>query len=250
VTAVAFATHDRGFESKDFIRMAPSPNPGLTWILPSFTISMNWDDWINALPGDRNAIRMQWHQRDCIRDPTEPWADLLKIAERKFAAEFEKHPLINRIASRDCRILVSTALYPPQFIEDIPGQYYHFLVDQHPINADRDHYLRYWSILFGELLGWTESDTHDWAKRWDNEMNDRVLSFFYHEDVYYYAAPQILVSSGLATLVHDTLLQRRIEDAIQKGHSSPIWGSPCDWDLVRERVNAVLQPFGGILPHR
>jgi hypothetical protein len=30
---VASATHDHGFESPDFIRKTPTPNPGLTWIL-------------------------------------------------------------------------------------------------------------------------------------------------------------------------------------------------------------------------
>jgi len=32
---VASATHDHGFESPDFIRKTPTPNPGLTWILSS-----------------------------------------------------------------------------------------------------------------------------------------------------------------------------------------------------------------------
>lgn len=209
---------------------------------------MNWDDWINASPDDRNAIRMQWHRRDHVRDPSEPWAELLNIAERKFAAEFGEHPLVNRIASGGCRILVSTALYPPQFIEEIPGQYFHFLIEQHPINADRDYYLRYWTIMFRELLGWTDSDTQDWANRWADQMNDRVLSFFYHEDVYYYATPQILISSGLARIANNTSIQQQIENAIQTGHSSPIWGSPCDWDLVRNRLNSVLHPLGGKLP--
>jgi hypothetical protein len=33
VTVVVCATQDHGSESPDFIRMAPTPNPGLTWIL-------------------------------------------------------------------------------------------------------------------------------------------------------------------------------------------------------------------------
>ncbi|MFO0944228.1 MAG: hypothetical protein U0930_26260 [Pirellulales bacterium] len=33
VTVVVNATQDHGSESPDFIRMAPTPNPGLTWIL-------------------------------------------------------------------------------------------------------------------------------------------------------------------------------------------------------------------------
>jgi len=36
---VASATHDHGFESPDFIRKTPTPNPGLTWILSSQDIS-------------------------------------------------------------------------------------------------------------------------------------------------------------------------------------------------------------------
>ena len=36
VTVVVCATQDHGSESPDFIRMAPTPNPGLTWILSAF----------------------------------------------------------------------------------------------------------------------------------------------------------------------------------------------------------------------
>ncbi|MEQ1831031.1 MAG: hypothetical protein ABL921_34105, partial [Pirellula sp.] len=37
VTAVVSATRDHGFESPDSIRRAPTPNPGLTWILSATT---------------------------------------------------------------------------------------------------------------------------------------------------------------------------------------------------------------------
>ena len=39
VTVVVNATQDHGSESPDFIRMAPTPNPGLTWILSSLNVA-------------------------------------------------------------------------------------------------------------------------------------------------------------------------------------------------------------------
>jgi len=209
---------------------------------------MNLDDWIALTPDQRNAERAQWGRHDPIEDGDEPWADLLCEACNRFTQEYAQHPLINRIDRGAVRILVTTALYPAQFIEELPSRYCGFLVEQDPINGRRDHYLRYWRILFSELLGWSETQINGWAMRWDDDLNGRNGSMFYHEDVYYYALPEIVCASGAALNFprHTTL--RALHDAIQYNASTPIWLSPVDWNAVRVRVNGILDPLGGRLP--
>lgn len=209
---------------------------------------MNLDDWIALTPDARNAERANWGHHNPIEDDEQPWGGLLYEACMRFRREFGQHPLINRIDHGAVRILVTVALYPPQFIEDIPSRYCGFLVEQDPINANRDYYLRYWRILFGELLGWTETETDDWAMRWDDDLNGRTGSMFYHEDVYYYVLPEILNASGASVAAPMHSIFRALEDAIQFNASSPIWLSPVDWNAVRERVNDVLTRHGGKLP--
>ncbi len=73
---------------------------------------------------------------------------------------------------------MTTAQYPLEYLEELPGRYCHFLVEQEPINANRDYYLRYWHLLFENLLGWPEAKTNEWAATWDDELNGRNGSFF------------------------------------------------------------------------
>lgn len=209
---------------------------------------MNLDDWIKLTPDERNVARAAWGSHDAVRDGEELWSSLLGEATRRFSNEYSHHPLINHIDCGAGRILVTTALYPMQYLEDVPSRFCHFLVEQEPINGSRDYYLRYWRILFGNLLGWSDAQTNQWAIRWDDDLNGRTGSMFYHEDIYYYAIPQILASSGIRTNGMIGKLGMDVQDAIQKDHSWPIWGSPCDWTLIRNRVNAVLNERSGKLP--
>lgn len=209
---------------------------------------MTLDEWIALTPHQRNAHRAYWGRHASIEDGEPPWGDLLREATRRFKKEFGEHPLINRIeVSAAIRIHVTTALYPPQIIEEIPDRYANFLVEQEPVNASRDFYIRYWSILFEELLGWSEIESRDWALRWDDDLNGRTSGFFYHEDVYYYVLDTIVWHSGVNRKPPSGLFGE-IESAIQMNASRPIWLSPVDWNAVRARVNGVLATVGGKLP--
>ncbi len=209
---------------------------------------MKLDDWLALTPEQRNAERAAWGRHDSILGGEEPWLSLLEEATRRFKQEYGSHPLVNRISCGGGRIFVTTAQYPLEYLEELPGRYCHFLVEQEPINANRDYYLRYWHLLFENLLGWPEAKTTEWAATWDDELNGRKGSFFYHEDVYYYALPEILVASGIHYQNRPANLERDIQQAIQQGHSQPLWSSPCDWNLIRNRVNTVLAKWHGKLP--
>jgi hypothetical protein len=212
---------------------------------------MTLDEWIMLSPAERNEHRLHW-EHDCGE-----WQDLLTDARGRFEARFGSHPLIRHIgqyasAEYDPAISVTTALYSPQIIEELPDRFCTFRVAQTPILDSRDFYLRYWVLLFAELLGWTKEETLEWAHQWDDDLNGRNgFSWFYHEDAYYYVLP-VVVSKSISTDSRDThhriTLCEEICNAIRSHASEPIWLSPYDWDAARARVNAILSKVGGRLP--
>jgi hypothetical protein len=214
---------------------------------------MTLDEWIGLSPAERNEHRRSWE-----RDSGE-WLDLLRAAHARFEAEYKSQPLINYIgyskwygAAYEPSILVTTALYPPQLIEELPDRFCTFRVAQEAILGVRDEYLRYWMLLFRELLGWTEAQTLDWARSYDSDLNGAHNQLFYHEDPYYYALPEVVRQSVPPEQTQGWPLIDLTGDvckAIRSHGSEPIWLSPYDWDAARSRVNVVLDKVGGRLPH-
>jgi hypothetical protein len=213
---------------------------------------MTLDEWIELSPDDRNAHRRRW-ERD-----SGDWMDLLSEARARFEAKFRSHPLINYIsqsawhsASYEPSVLVTTALYSPQLIEELPDRFCTFRVVQEQVLDNRDFYLRYWTLVFSELLGWSEAQTREWARKWDDDLNGRNGSMFYHEDPYYYALPAVIRESLPAAQAEPRRSMALFTDvlrAIRSHGSEPIWLSPYNWDAARERINAVLSEAGGRLP--
>jgi len=217
---------------------------------------MTLDEWIELSAPDRNALRRGW-ERD-----SGDWMDLLSEARARFEAKFRSHPLINYIgqsawhaASYEPSILVTTALYSPQLIEELPDRFCTFRIVQEQVLDNRDHYLRYWVLVFNELLGWPEAQTRRWACKWDDGLNGRDGAMFYHEDPYYYALPVVILESLRASQPEAPFSVRwklfsEVLQAIRSHGSEPIWLSPYDWDAARERINVVLSAAGGRLPRR
>lgn len=213
---------------------------------------MTLDEWIELSPDDRNAHRWRWE-----RDGGD-WMELISEARARFDSLFRSHPLINRIseggwpaAGNEPCILVTTALYAPQLIEDLPDRFCTFHVVQEQVLDNRDYYLRYWTLLFNELLGWSEDQTREWALKWDDDLNGRIDSMIYHEAPHYYALP-LVIRASLPTGVTETYpempLYMGVLRAIHTHVSEPIWLSPHDWNSARERVNEFLSAVGGRLP--
>src|SRR5262245_31335325 len=110
-------------------------------------MSITLNQWINLPPDDRNSHRRRWE-----RDGGD-WMDLLSEARARFEAEFGSHPLINCIsqsawhsASYEPSIIVTTALYAAQLIEELPDRFCTFRVVQDQILDNREFYLRYWTL--------------------------------------------------------------------------------------------------------
>jgi hypothetical protein len=212
---------------------------------------MTLDTWIELSPDERNAHRRRWE-----RDRGD-WIQLLSEARARFETRFRSHPLINYITQSACHsasnepsILVTVALYSPQLIEELPDRFCTFRVLQDQVLDNRDFYLRYWTLLFNELLGWTDAQTREWATKWDDDLNGRNGSMFYHEDPYSYALPAVIRAS-LPAAQSDACRVALYSDvlrAIRSHGSEPIWLSPYDWDAARERINTVLSKADGRLP--
>ena len=210
---------------------------------------MKLEDWLALSPVQRNVIREKWGLYDPLEDGNEPWLELITEAFNRFVLEYSEHPLVNHISYGGPVILVTTALYHPQFIEEIPARYCGFPVEQNPINGIRDDYLRLWHILLSELLNWPESQINEWTLKFDDELNGRVNAWFYHEDEYLYVLPEIVLASGAQVSPPDEYkILNELRKAIEYRASSPIWLSPVDWNAVRSRVNDILIPLDGRLP--
>jgi hypothetical protein len=222
------------------------------WLSRGSIERMTLDEWIEISPGDRNSHRRLW-ERD-----RGGWIELLSEARARFETRFRSHPLINYIsqsawheASYEPSIIVTTALYPPQVIEDLPDRFCTFRVVQDQVLGNRDFYLRYWALLFSELLGWSEPQTREWARKWDDDLNGRKGSMFYHEDPYSYALPTVIRESLPAAQLEARRWMPLVEEArraIRSHGSEPIWLSPYDWDDARLRINTILKEAGGRLP--
>jgi len=208
---------------------------------------MTLDEWIALTPDERNIKRKKWGCADSVEPSEEAW-ELLQEACNRFSEKYCPHPLINKVSPAGDRISVTTALYPCQIIEELPSRFCAFPVEQFAINLNRDSYLKSWNILFAGLLGWSETQTKQWAQEWDDDLNGRDNSMFYCEDDYYYALPEIVKVSGGELPSRPYELLNDLKEAIELNASSPIWLSPVDWEGVRTRVNKILQTVGGRLP--
>lgn len=216
---------------------------------------MTLDEWIELSPVERNNHRRGW---ECNRGE---WTDLLATAQARFETAYKSHLLVNLISrsgwhgtSNEPSILVTTALYTPQRIEELPDRFCTFRVVQEPVLDNRDHFLKVWSIVLNEMLGWDESRTLKWAERWDDELNGRkAASMFYHDDPYTRILPLIVAESVPPDSLRgyqDIELQNAVCRAIRSRGSEPIWLTPYDWDAARFRVNDLLGQIGGQLPRR
>ena len=144
---------------------------------------MTLEEWDALEPGERNRERRTWPRDRGY------WRDLLHEATGRLKREFGEHPLINHIdhsewhsARYEPAILVVTALWSPQRIEELPDRYHTFAVSQEPVLDNKDYYLRTWNLVLGELLGWSELRVGEWARQNHEDGLDGKESFFYHED--------------------------------------------------------------------
>ena len=45
----------------------------------------------------------------------------------------------------------------------------------------KETYLTIWTCMFGDILGWSEQETSEWAKKWEESLDD-PYDWIYHDD--------------------------------------------------------------------
>lgn len=221
---------------------------------------MNLDEWIGLSKDERFKIRQSW------RKTWPDWSHLLDEAIERFSAEFGSQPEVVRVDPSyqfakdddsltnglvsDPTICVTTALTAPEILEELPGRYAYFTVRQEPFGGTRNVYLRDWSVILKNLLGWSEDQLLRWAQEHhqDDLMGKNV--WFDHNSPCSYVV-ELLIPDEMRIVLEGPercLYHERLERAIIEQGENPV-DLPCDWDAVRSRVNAVLKEIGASLPN-
>jgi hypothetical protein len=203
---------------------------------------MTLEEWIALTPEERNRERRQW---TCEGEGY--WYFLLEEACERFKREFGEHSLINHISAWrlplfDPSIVVTTALWWPQLIEELPDRYCTFGVHQKPIEDNKHSYLRTWTLVLSELLGWSTEQVRAWARAHHEDGLDGKEAFFYHDGpldyIVWLLAPEDLRHrlSGPPRLE----LERKLIEAIERHGSDPLWLSPYDWGAAKIRIKGIF----------
>ncbi len=209
---------------------------------------MTLKEWIELTPEERNRERRTW-PRDADGGY---WSDLLSEARDRFEEQFGDHPLINYIGTSawhasgyEPSIIVTTALWTPQRIEELPDRYLTLAVTQKPIEDNKDYYLRTWKLVLGELLGWSPEQVREWARAHHEDDLNGNGSFFYHEDavdhIVWLLVPDQL-RERLVGLPRVELKQKLIA-AIAHYGSQPLWDAPYDWQAAKARIEATISEY-------
>lgn len=98
-------------------------------------------------------------------------------------------------------------------------------------------YLEYWVCAMRELLGWPEERTLAWARRYDDDLDDRGGLWFYHDPPSAYLVP-LLVPKSIPTSMYHVYGAVRV--ALDK--AEPI--SEADWSAIRSEIERVLNDNG------
>jgi hypothetical protein len=223
---------------------------------------MTLDEWTSLSSEARNDERRSWPSKTGPLDRNHYWHELLAEAAERFKREFGKHPLVNHIGtsawfdtSTEPSILVTTALWPPQRIEELPDRYYTFGVVQNPILKNKDHYLESWTVALGELAGWSPEKVREWAReKWEDRLDGKDEGMIYHDEPERY-----IVSLLVPEELHHRLgaearfeLTRKLFEAICPPIGGDFFGSPLlsgsyDWEATRKRVKEIIETYAAVL---
>jgi len=183
--------------------------------------------------------------------------DLLKAARERFEAEFGNHPLVNHIGTSawhapgyEPSIILTTALWPPQRIEELPDRYLTFRVAQEPILANKDYYLRTWTLVLGQLLDWSPEQVREWARtNYERDLDGKEV-WFYHEEPMKYIVPLLVTERLQERLVGlpSVKLQQKLVAAIDQYGSRPLWESPYIGKPPRRESRPLLRNMTDPLP--
>lgn len=116
-------------------------------------------------------------------------------------------------------------------------------------NDEATHYVKTWILAMRDILNWPESRTLEWSERWLCDLNDPD-SMFYNRTPTYYLLPAIIPARLIKRLPSDQLpvLRQDILKTIEQGDTFCDRKPDFDWNLARQRIEALLAEYGESLP--
>jgi hypothetical protein len=116
------------------------------------------------------------------------------------------------------------------------------------MSADRTEvgqlYVRTWAVVLGNLLGWPPDRVERWARRHEAGLSGRDPWFTHRNELDYIS--YLFVPRSVRARVQGLDLLRfcwRIERAIMS-QGSDVAGSHYNWQIARDRINAILGEYG------
>jgi hypothetical protein len=110
------------------------------------------------------------------------------------------------------------------------------------------HFYGIWKGILSELLGWSEEETHQWATKFEEYLQDS-------HDIFFHRPPQYWLTW---VLIPDSLKQRlkklEVVDLerrlVEEFGGDKVYDMPLDtdWKPYREKVQGLLAEYGAELP--
>lgn len=204
------------------------------------------DDWAALSAEERNRLMGSWFTLERWRDPLgvghTPLHYLLDEAAARFRAQYGNHPLVTAVAfhwpdhgGEPC-LSVSTRLFPPQRVEDLPVLFMTFPVRQEPMALRRWWYVEEWRLLLTHLAGWTDEQVDALAQEHDRGLWGGDSGLFYHETAAFHIAHLLVPRSVWQSIHAHAKVRGEIEGALRV----VLCSEPYDWDAARARVAEVV----------
>jgi hypothetical protein len=222
---------------------------------------MDLNEWLKLSSNERNEIRRKW----CYEWSN--WSHLLFQAVERFASEYGKHPNVSLISaaytssgkdsaiSQDIltsepKIVVTTTLRSPETIRELPARFAHFAVEQNPFGDTVEFYIKTWTDILTNLLGWPEEKINNWILKNHSEDLSGKNGLFTHETPCYYVAQLFLPDAKMLSLNSSNRIKylekiQRVLDG-EFSYSRPI--NNIDWLAIRNKINDILGEIGISLP--
>ena len=109
---------------------------------------------------------------------------------------------------------------------------------------DGAYYLAIWRGMFRAVLGWSEQQTDEWARRYPEFLSD-ANDIMFHETPVYWAALALIPGELRESLNRSELLELK-NKIISTPHSDPDDANPetIDWGPFRQAVEQILAGYG------
>jgi len=108
---------------------------------------------------------------------------------------------------------------------------------------DGPYYFAIWKGMFRAVLGWSEPQTEEWARRYPEFLSD-PNDIMFHETPIYWAA-LALIPGSLRGRLNDRELLEMKHKIVSAPHSDPDDADPAtiNWEPFRQEVEQILAEY-------